>query len=236
MAHPVYRLSDGTRIPSVTTVIGAVLAKPQLIQWANRMGLQGVNTTTYRDELANVGTQVHEWIRQHLTGVESEDMNLDSEHLEMAFGSFSRWLGWLQQNPLTPRFAERSMVSEEHAYGGTVDCVAVHPRGLVLCDWKTSKAVYDDHLYQVSAYAELLEENGITVDAAVVVHVGRTEEEGLSERWLLWPDMRPRAELFRWCLDIYRRQAELRGGSNGAVSKGGNRRKQGKGGARGAER
>lgn len=217
MAHPVYRLANGKRVPSVTTVISAVLAKPALVKWANRMGLDGVETDTYRDELADTGTQVHEWIRQHLLGVEPDNPELDDEHLGMAVTAFSRWLEWLEVNPLEPVFGERPFVSERWGIGGTPDLAARHPRGLVLCDWKTSKSIYDEHLHQVSTYAELLEENGVHVERAVVVQVGRTEGEGFSERWLEWEEMRQRAELFRWALAIYRRQQDLNRGGGRAV-------------------
>ena len=40
-AHTQYKLVDGTKVPSVTTVLG-ILNKPALVKWANNLGLQGI--------------------------------------------------------------------------------------------------------------------------------------------------------------------------------------------------
>jgi hypothetical protein len=39
--HTIYKLADGSRVPGVTTIVG-MKAKPQLIDWANRIGLEGI--------------------------------------------------------------------------------------------------------------------------------------------------------------------------------------------------
>ena len=43
-AHQRYKLADGTQVPGVTTITGQ-LNKPALIIWANRLGLQGIDST-----------------------------------------------------------------------------------------------------------------------------------------------------------------------------------------------
>ena len=66
-AHTIYKLANGKRVPGVTTVLG-VINKPALVKWANNLGLQGIDSTTYVDETAKVGTLAHEMIQEYLGG------------------------------------------------------------------------------------------------------------------------------------------------------------------------
>src|SRR5439155_21898181 len=50
-AHVRYYTSKGEQVPGVTTIL-SVLNKPALVSWANRMGLQGIDTHKYVDEAA----------------------------------------------------------------------------------------------------------------------------------------------------------------------------------------
>ena len=65
--HTVYKTGDSIRVPSVTTILG-VLSKPALIPWANRLGLQGIDSSKYVDRLATIGTLAHYWIESYING------------------------------------------------------------------------------------------------------------------------------------------------------------------------
>ena len=58
-AHIRYKLKDGTVVPGATTITG-LLNKPFLITWANRLGLEGIDSTKYRDAAADIGTLAHQ--------------------------------------------------------------------------------------------------------------------------------------------------------------------------------
>jgi len=62
-AHQRYRTSDGTIVPGVTTVIG-ILNKPALVKWANDLGLRGIDSASYVDETARIGTLAHEMVQE----------------------------------------------------------------------------------------------------------------------------------------------------------------------------
>ena len=50
--------------------------------------------------------------------------------------------------------------SPRYGYAGALDALALsHDGKLMVCDWKTSNAVYDSHIMQVAAYAKAAEEN-----------------------------------------------------------------------------
>ena len=180
-AHVRYQLEDGTRVPGVTTILG-VIAKPALISWANRMGLDGINTSKHVDELADIGTLAHAMIAHFLGGPEPDLDDYSKNQIDRAENSVLSFHEWAKGKTLSTRFSERQMVSEKLRYGGTVDWIGVIDGESVLLDLKTGKAIYDEHLYQVAAYWNLAEECGPHVDEIRILQVGRSEDEGFSER------------------------------------------------------
>ena len=71
----------------------------------------------------------------------------------------------------------------------------------ILVDFKTSKAIYDEHKLQLAAYWQLLTENGWAVDEARIVSIGRDESEGFEER--IYTDLSLEWELFLHAKAIY---------------------------------
>lgn len=82
------------------------------------------------------------------------------EVLARARNSFRQFIEWWSNTRLSVTHTEMGLMSKLHRYGGTLDAVGTDSKGrVVLIDWKTSNAVYGDYLYQLAAYALLLEEN-----------------------------------------------------------------------------
>jgi hypothetical protein len=117
---------------------------------------------------AEAGTIAHDMIERHLLHgkhfLEGEPLpesaaNADEETIRKARNSFAQFLKWNAQTKLRVVQTEKALVSEKHRYGGTWDGIGRDVDGkLVLIDWKTSNAVYGDYLYQLAAYAILIEE------------------------------------------------------------------------------
>jgi hypothetical protein len=83
-----------------------------------------------------------------------------TEVLARARNSFTQFIEWWENTRLTVTHTELGLMSKTHRFGGTLDAVGKDSKGrVVLIDWKTSNAVYGDYLYQLAAYAILLEEN-----------------------------------------------------------------------------
>jgi len=204
-AHQRYRLGDGTQVPGVTTVLG-VINKPQLVKWANNLGLQGIDSTKYVDETARVGTLAHEMIQEYLGGpaVDWEGITPEQKDLaENAVLSFYEWEKRLGMRMET-EFIERQLVSEIHRYGGTVDWYGRIGDRWWLVDLKTSKALYPEHVYQVSAYHRLLLEIGCPVDGVRLLRVGRTEDEGFDDHVIDGPELDSAWDVFLSALSLYR--------------------------------
>ncbi len=200
-AHQVYKL-NGVTVPGVTTVLN-VLNKPALVPWANKMGLAGIDTAKYVDALARIGTLAHHRLECHLTGHAPELDDYSPDELDKADNSLLSYFEWAKGHEVVPLLCEWQGVSRM-GFGGTVDCYAMIDGVLTLLDFKTGKAIYAEHLYQVAAYRQLLEEAERPVAQVMILQIGRAEDEGFSTRTV--SDTTSHFEIFRHCLAIYQLQ------------------------------
>jgi hypothetical protein len=174
-----YRTADGVKIPSVTTILGRFKESGALTAWAYKQGRLHENLAMRNlpapahlydvvGKAAEAGTIAHDMIEQNLLHgklfLEGEQLPdcaviADEDVIKKARNSFAQFLKWNAQTKIRVVQTEKSLVSEKHRYGGTWDGIGrdVDDK-LVLIDWKTSNGVYGDYLYQLAAYAILIEE------------------------------------------------------------------------------
>jgi hypothetical protein len=205
-----YHDKDGIQIPSVTTALGE-LAKPALIKWANRIGLEGIELGKYKDHLADIGTLTHYLI---ICSLKEEEPYLDEytpEQVRMAEACFEKFNDWFKINPVRPIIAEEPLVSEQYKYGGTIDLYALCRKDLLLVDFKTNAiGVFPEMIYQVSAYRQLLREKGYLVSRAIILRLGRGTTEGAEERTLTAEEMDNGFEIFKHTLAIHKLKSRRR--------------------------
>src|SRR3990167_6869337 len=147
-----YRAADGTFLPSVTEILN-VIAKPDLIPWANRLGKQGIDYDAHLQELARAGTLTHAKIEAALRGKPEPDASTyTAEEQRHSFASFFHWIAWSKTHTIRVLTLERQYVSTIHAYGGTIDAVLEIDGETVICDWKSSVKPYQSHFLQLAAY------------------------------------------------------------------------------------
>jgi hypothetical protein len=73
--------------------------------------------------------------------------------------ALAAWEEWWRMHEFKIVATEMPLVSEAHRFGGTIDCVMRDSAGrLAIGDWKSSKAIYPDMLWQVAAYGALWNE------------------------------------------------------------------------------
>ena len=164
-----YLLEDGTRVPGVTTIIGARKEVGGLMHWAHSLGMQGIDYKAARDAAADAGTLAHSMVDAYIhdTNPEAavdefvEECKKEPEETakmvklaDQAFRSFKLWWSASKVEMLE---TEVPLVSEQHRFGGCLDAIGLvgDEKTLTLLDWKTSNAIYADYLIQVRAYAEL---------------------------------------------------------------------------------
>ena len=206
-AHIRYKLDDGTKVPGVTTVLG-ILNKPALVKWANNLGLQGIDSTKYRDEMADIGTLAHQMIVDYFNKVETDTTDYSKNQIDLAENCLLSFWEWEKGHKIEVIMAEAQLVSPHYGYGGTIDCYCMLDGKPTLLDFKTGKAIYPEMLYQLAAYVELLTEDGKLIEATRILRIGRDADEGFEER--LIADTSKHLELFKHCLAIYNLQKEIR--------------------------
>lgn len=165
-AHQRYRNTAGKVVPGVTTILG-LLNKPALIPWAWKLGMQGEDYRKVSDRAANIGTIAHYLVECNLKGIIPDLTDFIPSSIKIAKVAFGNFQEWWQQEHLILVESECQLASEVMQCGGTLDCVAqkyynptdLLPGELWLVDIKTSKAVYDEMLYQLAAYWALWNEN-----------------------------------------------------------------------------
>lgn len=155
--HPEYFNKQGTKVPSVTTVM-KIMTKPGIIEWANLIGKQGKTYGPYLNELAVYGTCNHNAIEALLMG--KPQPIIINDKMEKEIKESVRKVKLLVDDlHLTNCQTELSLTSAE--FGGTMDLIADMQTidGKVvklLGDFKTSKKVYSSHFLQLGGYLELL--------------------------------------------------------------------------------
>ncbi len=200
-----YRTADGESVPGVTTVTG-LLAKPSLVRWANKLGLQGIDAGAYTERTARVGSLAHAMISAALLGEDFAAPDAAPEELEQARRNLAQFLAWREGHSLRPVHCESAFVSERLRYGGTVDCYCVLDGEPVLLDFKTGRSIYPEYFVQLAAYAQLLREQGFPVQELRVLRLGGEgeswEEKSVreSERWF---------SVFECLLRVYYLKKEL---------------------------
>lgn len=205
-AHQRYKTSDGRPCVGVTTVLN-VMAKPQLIRWANKLGLDGYDVDKWVDSLAEIGTLIHYLVECNIKGVDPELGDYSSNQITAAKKSFEKWLDWRSKNSFVVLGSELQLVSDSLELGGTCDIYAeVNGKKCVL-DIKTSKACYGEQRTQVVAYKHLLLENGKPVDECRIVRIGRDENEGFDDILIGGHELHWRR--FLACLELYKANKNL---------------------------
>lgn len=158
-----YFLKDGTKVPSVTTIISRFKEMGGLMFWAFKQGQEGAATLyEKRDEAGDVGHYVHALIDADLSKVEppAPPRGMTPALIEQAQQGFTSFIGWMDSSKIIVESLETPMVSEIYGFGGTPDGKGIEPAGLSIVDWKSSGAVYlSEHILQLVAYEILWNEN-----------------------------------------------------------------------------
>lgn len=206
-AHIRYMNSEGTIVPGVTTILG-ILNKPALVIWANRLGLQGIDSSKYRDEMADIGTLAHYLIMCDLTGQTPDTSDYSPTQVGQAENAVRSYHEWKKGHTVEPHLVEAPLVSNKYGYGGTIDLYADIDGVPTLVDFKTGKGLYPEMVYQVAAYQMLLLEHEHPLGQTRLLRIGRDADEGFEEKVMNGLD-RERS-IFGHCLGIYNLQKAIK--------------------------
>lgn len=202
-AHTIYKNAVGKRVPGTTSISGVLDKSRFLVPWANRLGLEGIDSSKYVDEKARAGTLAHEMILADFAGNPPPDLAAFTQYeIDQAENSFLKALEWKKRHTIVPVLSEAPLVSEVYQFGGKIDLYCGLDDVPTLLDLKTSKAIYDEHWIQVGGgYNILLIEHGHVVIKTTILQVGRDENEGFSEESRT--DLEDEKRVFIHCRAIY---------------------------------
>lgn len=180
-----YRLSDGTKVPSVTTITGRFKDSGALIRWAWKQGEAGIPLDKARDEAASAGALAHDMIEAKLCNTEGPRVvDIDAETLGRATNALGQFERWYAGSGILVTETEVPLVSEQHKFGGTFDAIGTLEDRAVLVDWKTSNGVYPEYIIQLGGYSILLKEcRGIELHEAHLCRFDKDAETFAHHSW-----------------------------------------------------
>ncbi|MGH2412653.1 MAG: exonuclease [Microcystaceae cyanobacterium] len=164
--------ADGTRLPSVTTILKLTqpyVDRERLINWRQRVGTDEANQISAT--ASRRGTQTHKSIERYLQGKDISCSDASRPYWES--------IQPILENIDRVRLIESPIVHYDLSYAGIVDCVASYQGIPCVCEWKTAdkpkgsiERLYDFPL-QLAAYLgafnQVYQDYGIEIDCALLV-------------------------------------------------------------------
>jgi hypothetical protein len=184
-----YLDAAGEKVPSVTTILGAAMAKPGLINWAAKVAAEATADailenfcsrdvavaegtkapSNYRDNAAALGTKAHALVEAHYAG---EDIEVEGLDVDIIMDCYQRAVRAIAQHWKVEQ-SEWAGVSRL-GYGGTLDLLVIDndSQKRLLVDLKTG-SYHPEAIAQLAAYRSLWQEHNPDklVDGAAILHV-----------------------------------------------------------------
>jgi genome maintenance exonuclease 1 len=167
-----YTLEDGTKLPSVTTVLGAQ-KKQAIMEWRRRVGEEEANRVSRK--ATSRGTNVHTLCERYLNNEALGDIMPDAKEM---FASLKPLLNRIDNI----HYQECALWSKQLEMAGRVDCIGEFDGKLSVIDFKTSKKIkseahIEDYFWQTTAYALMYEEMiGTPIDDIVIIMAVEDEQ------------------------------------------------------------
>ena len=162
----VYVAPDGSRYPSVTTVL-SILSEDAIRAWRLRVGEEEANKVGHR--ASNRGTAVHSIIEKYL---KNEDTSDNLPHIKQSLANLRPIL----DKSIGKIFGlETALYSRHLGMAGRCDCIAEWNGVPSIIDFKTSRRIKKkeniaSYFAQASAYAIMFEERtGLAIPNTVIV-------------------------------------------------------------------
>jgi hypothetical protein len=211
MAKQVYKDKNGTKLPGVTTITAELgWNKGVLINWANKLGLKGIESTKFVDDKAAIGTLAHDMVLNHLKHGIVNTADYSANQISQAENCLLSYHNWEKGKVIEPIMLEEPLVSEVYKFGGTMDFFGKIDGVITLNDFKTGKGIYDEYFIQVAGgYLILLEENGQKVEAIQILNIPRSEDEAFQVKPLPKEKWDICKKIFLNCLDNYQLKRKL---------------------------
>ena len=190
-----YALPDGSRVPSVTTILEKTKpaeAKQKLQEWRNRVGVERAQQIT--TEAANRGTRMHTYLERYVKNDDIGDFPTNPFAQPSWFMAAKVILEGLQH--ADEYWGSEVPLYYSGLYAGTTDLVGVWKGQPAIMDFKQSNKVkkrewIDDYFLQLAAYAEAHNDtHGTAINTGVVlmcVKPATEQDEPVYQEFVLEP-------------------------------------------------
>lgn len=181
---------NGRPVPRVTEVISKMIEEPSIVAWANSLGFKHQNYRKVRDKYAQIGSATHHAIETYLHG---QQVSIDTPQYPMQ--SFVVWWEEMKKVNAQVLSTEQTLVCE--LYGGTYDFMMKANGKLYLIDFKTSNHITYKYWIQLAAYAKVLRDQGINIDACLILQLSKYDVA--FREYLLDLSFQPHREYLEIC-------------------------------------
>lgn len=164
-----------------------------------------------KEEAASIGSAVHAFAEAYALfrlgrGPEPQIVDGWDDRIMTGVTSF---LDWFTAHEIVFVETERLLYSRQHGYVGITDVVALIDGRKFILDYKTSKGIYNDQLYQLSAYwAAHEEEEGQKLDGGAILHFDK-ESGNFTFKEIPRDEHEKNFKTFLACLAVKQREKEL---------------------------
>jgi hypothetical protein len=110
-----------------------------------------------KQEAGDIGTQVHNWVEMFIKAKSKKDYPEIPKEPQI-FNGVTAFLKWVDEYEVKFVSSEKIIYSKKYKYAGIMDAEAIIKRKLCVIDFKTSKGIYPEMRFQVSAYQGASEE------------------------------------------------------------------------------
>ena len=170
-----YYYVDGVFKPSVTKILQEAMPTPfALRQWIGEVGNDKAKEKL--EKAGERGTALHNACEEMLRGVEIDLTQFTVEADKKCLVAFKNWCAEYQ-----PEIVEiEKILASELDYAGTLDILCKIKGVLTIVDIKTSSAVYDEHILQITAYQNALKEMTGELANRMILHLNPRTKIGYS--------------------------------------------------------
>jgi len=147
---------DGTKLPSVTTILGATKDQESidaLAKWRAKVGEEGAEKI--KNEASSIGTEMHLVIEKYINGEGYLNLTEKGNRARRMAHTILKNL-----DPLTEVWGNEVSLAYPEKYAGATDCIGVMDGKVTLFDWKqTNKpkkrewSAVQDYFMQLGAYS-----------------------------------------------------------------------------------
>lgn len=175
---------NNNNYPRVSYVL-EMIAKPGLMNWFKNSKASDIKKT--QAVALDIGKKAHKLAERISKGelIKLSEIR-EIKKIPQLYNCLVSFCKWKNEENIEFLDAEKKVWSDKHCYAGTLDGIARRKgsKALILVDYKSSKAIYDEYPLQAIAYKVAYEERtGEKIDEVWIIRFGK--EDGKLEAKLI---------------------------------------------------